>query len=204
MTHFFFRELLGQNTSFLSYHLHLYKYKTSDDESGTRNQIFGCISNNSQKKMGLERQVGTRLFFNFLPILWQNVTIFHRTKPGFQVLDPLLHSYIILCVGGERNQSEWCSSNTYFILMENKKRAQFLMKYHCASARFYLGFYFSIKKFLVVGDGRRWSSFGQPRKCNLKKGNNFEKDANFVVLKKWTFTKKFFNFFLFTFATNIL
>ena len=184
MTHFFFRELLGQNTSFLSYHLHLYKYKTSDDESGTRNQIFGCISNNSQKKIGR-----TRVFFNFLPIFWQNVTIFHRTKSGFRVLDSLLHSYIILCVGGERNQSEWCSSNTYFILMENKKRAQFLMKYHCASARFYLGFYFSIKKILVVGDGS-WSSFGQPRKCNLKKGNNFEKDANFVVLKKWTFTKK--------------
>ena len=85
--------------------------------------------------------------------------------------------------------------------MENKKRAQFLMKYHCASARFYLGFYFSIKK-ILVGDGS-WSSFGQPRKCNLKKGNNFEKDANFVVLKKLSLTKKIFflNFFLFTFPT---
>ena len=166
----------------------------------TRNQIFGCISNNSQKKMGR-----TRVFFNFLPIFWQNVTIFHRTKSGFRVLNSLLRSYIIMCVGGERNQSEWCSSNTYFILMENKKRAQFLMKYHCASARFYLGFYFSIKKILVVGDGS-WSSFGQPRKCNLKKGNNFEKDANFVVLKKLSLTKIFFLniFFLFTFATNIL
>ena len=197
MTHFFFRELLVQNTSFLSYHLHLYKYKISDDESCTRNQIFGCISNNSQKKMGR-----TRVFFNFLPIFWQNVTIFHRTKSGFRVLDSLLHSYIILCVGGERNQSEWCSSNTYFILMENKKRAQFLMKYHCASARFYLGFYFSIKKILVVGDGS-WSSFGQPRKCsNLKKGNNFEKDANFVVLKKLTLTKNFLNIFFFVYIRN--
>ena len=56
---------------------------------------------------------------------------------------------------------------------------------------FILVFIFPLKNFLVVGDGR-WSSFGQPRKCNLKKGNNFEKDANFVVLKKVTFTKKIY------------
>ena len=156
MTHFFFRELLGQNTSFLSYHLHLYKYKISDDELGTRNQILGCISNNnSQKKMGLERQVEQGFSLIFLPFFWQNVAIFHITKPGFRVPDSLMVTlFCVYCVGGERNQSEWCSSNTYFILMENKKRAQFLMKYHCASARFYLGFYFSIKKF--------FSGWGRP------------------------------------------
>ena len=61
-------------------YIKVWVYKISDDESGTRNQILGCVSNNnSQKKMGLERQVEQGFSLIFLPIFWQNVTIFHRT-----------------------------------------------------------------------------------------------------------------------------